>query len=117
MYAALNKGINPFQAVNTLVHSINNEKDFIAVGLYEDGVLTGFITGNAFGTDSYYFACLYMETKGNPNIVKLIDYSIDFVQNTLGYKSWILDANNENMASMAEKYGAVMDSIRYKKVF
>lgn len=117
MYEEMNVGVNPFQAVNTLVHAVNKQVGFLAVGVYEEGVLTGFIVGYEFSENVFYFASLYMTKKNSGNLKKLIDYSLAIVKDDLKYTSWVLDAHNENMALMAEKYGAELQSIRYKRVF
>jgi len=117
MYKAIRPETNAFQAVNTLIHNINSREGFLAVGAYDEGKLVGFLTGYTFdNSNTFYFDCLYMSKKDAPLLKDLIDFSIAHIKTELGFTSWILDAYNENMASMAEKYEAKIESIRYKAV-
>lgn len=113
MYASVDSAINSFQAVNTLMHFINSGNDFTAVGLYEDNILMGFSSGHAIN-DVFYFNGLYVSIKNSEWTQKLIDYSLDLVK-TKGYKAWEVDATNENIASIMEKYGAKPRYTRYRK--
>lgn len=116
MYYAIDKNINEFQAINTLVHSINTQKNFIAIGLYDDKILKGFVTGYEGGIDIYYFSGIYLEDKNTEYTKKLIDFSFETIKE-MGYKGWEVEANNENIASIVEKYGAKMQHIKYRKEF
>lgn len=118
MYNAIDKGINAFQAINTICHYINNNKDFAAIGLYNDkNKLVGFVTGCAFNTETYLYTGIYVDVKNTEWTQKLVEFSFDYVQNTLKYKAWEADASNENIGAILEKYGAHIKQIRYRKEF
>lgn len=116
MYKAIDSNINAFQAINTLVHMINNEKGFIAIGLYDDKVLLGFVIGNEFKQSVFYFSGIYVVTKNTEWVRNLIEFSFDKVKE-LGYTGWEVDATNDNISSIMEKYGASVKYTRYCKEF
>ncbi len=114
MYQSMNININAFQAISTLTHMINNHPEFVAIGLYEDGVLLGFVFGYEGGVKVFHFAGIYTITKNNERVQKLIEFSFDWVENR-GYMAWEADATNKNISSILEKYGAETMYIRYRK--
>jgi len=114
MYKAINPNINNFGATATLVHDISNRKDFSAIGLYDGGVLKGFVTGYGESKNVFYFSGIYVIIKNNEWTKKLIDFSFAYVKNK-GYSAWQVDATNGNISSIVEKYGATAKYTRYYK--
>lgn len=111
MYSSIDSNINSFQATNTLVTFINQGINFTAIGLYEDGVLMGFVHGYEEKPSCFCFTGLYVDVKNSEWTKKLIEFSFELIEDR-GYKSWELEATNDNISSIIEKYGA---SIVYKK--
>lgn len=116
MYSAIDKNINSFQAVNTLMHFINSTSDFIALGLYSEDVLVGFVMGNAINDTTFNYTGIFTLGRNNKDLKLLIEESFKFVEDK-GYKAWEVDATNENISSIMEKYGAKVKYTRYYKEF
>ncbi len=114
MYKEMDPSINSFGAVNTLVHEINTKSDFIAIGLFEDNALVGFVNGYAMSKNVFYFSGIYVIIRNNEWIKKLIDHSFTFIKDK-GYSAWQVDATNGNISSIMEKYGASVKYTRYYK--
>ncbi len=114
MYKEMDVGVNPFQAVNTLIAYINNAKDFTAIGLYDGQTLVGFVTGYQQNEKTFYFSGIYVIIKNNEWTKKIIDFSFALIEER-GYDSWEVDATNDNISSIMEKYGAVPKYTRYRK--
>lgn len=114
MYQAIDPNINEFQAVNTVMHQINNEKAFLAIGLYDETALAGFVLGHEYNEKTFYFSGIYVIIKNSTEVKKLIEYSFKYIED-LGYTAWEVDATNSNISSIMEKYGAVVKYTRYRK--
>lgn len=114
MYKSIDESINEFQAINTLIHSINSEKAFLAIGLYDDTALAGFVLGYEYNEKTFYFSGIYVIIKNNIQVKQLIEFSFDHIAK-LGYTSWEVDATNDNICSIMEKYGAKIKYKRYRK--
>lgn len=114
MYASMELNINAFQALNTLITSINNTKGFTAIGLYDGTALAGFITGHENGPGIFYFSGIYMVLKNTEKTKDLIEYALNMVKER-EFKYWEFDATNPNIASIMEKYGAKPIYTRYRK--
>ncbi len=114
MYRSINPEINSFQAINTLIHMVNTYDQFTAIGLYDDSVLVGFVTGYNNGSNIFQFTGIYTINKNSDWTKKLIEYSFDFVKDN-NYIAWEVDATSENISSIMEKYGAVPLYTRYRK--
>lgn len=115
MYKEIDTNINSFQATNTLMAYINT-KSFLAVGLYDEDVLVGFVTGIEQTTETFYFTGIYLVIKNSEWTQRLIEFSFDHIQK-LGYKAWEVDSTNSNIASIMQKYGAVEKYTRFRKEF
>lgn len=116
MYQEINPKINAFQATNSLIHMINNEVNFFAIGLYDEDILMGFVTGHELTETTFLFTGIYISFRNSEEIKRLIEYSFDFIKDK-GYKAWEADANNANISSILEKYGASIRYTRYHKEF
>jgi hypothetical protein len=114
MYAEISKNINAFQAVNTLMHQINNMVNFQAIGLFDDTVLMGFVTGYEDSPGVFHFSGIHVTHKNSKDLKKLIEHCFALVEER-GYTAWEVDATNENIASIMEKYGAQVQYTRYRK--
>lgn len=55
MFKAIDKDVNEFGAINTLINEINTKEDFIAVGLYKEDKLVGFMSGYKFAKMCFIF--------------------------------------------------------------
>lgn len=115
MYKEVNPEVNEFQATNTLVTLIGSNS-FVAIGLYEDGVLLGCVTGCKHAGTVFYFSGIYMSVRNTEWTQKLIEYSFEHIKG-LGFTAWEAEAGNNNIASILEKYGATKKSVRYRKEF
>lgn len=105
---------NEFGAINTLVYEINNKQDFIAIGLYNNNELVGFVKGFCFSKKMFHFSGIYVKIKNNKFTKQLIEYCFDLVAKK-GYSAWSADASNGNISSILEKYGAKPDKTCYIK--
>ena len=114
MYHHINTDINPFQALNTLVHMINNKPGFVAIGLFDETALAGFVIGYEDTKKTFHFSGIYVIIKNNEWSKKIIDFSFAHIKE-LGYTSWTADATNDNISSILEKYGAEVKYKRYYK--
>lgn len=114
MYQSINAGINAFQAVNTLIHTINNKPGFLAIGLYDETALAGFVVGYEETKNIFHFSGIYVIIKNNEWSKKIIDFSFAHIKE-LGYTAWTADATNDNISSILEKYGAEVKYRRYYK--
>lgn len=114
MYKAIDPSINEFGAINIVVTEINNEKDFKAIGLYFDDKLMGFVRGHCFSNKMFHFTGIYVIMKNNKHTKELIEYCFKLIEDE-GYSAWFVDANNSNISSIMEKYGAVPKYTRYVK--
>lgn len=114
MYKEINSDINEFGAINTLMHEINTAHDFIAIGLYKDTELVGFVKGYCFSKNMFHFSGIYVIMKNNKWLKQLIEYCFALVEKK-GYSAWSVDATNGNISSIMEKYGAKVTYTRYVK--
>lgn len=114
MYHEIDPNINQFQAVNTLLHQINNEKGFLAIGLYDDSALAGFVLGHEYNEKTFYFSGIYVIIKNSASVKQLIEFSFAKIEE-LGYTAWEVDATNDNVGSIMKKYGAEVKYVRYRK--
>lgn len=113
MSKVLSLPISAAPALYTLTHSLATKTNFIALGLYEDGQLNGFVTGYAISKKTFYFSGIYVKTK-NRNAKLLIEESFKCIED-MGYVSWEADCNNELISSILTKYGARPIYTRFKK--
>lgn len=116
MYKSIDAHINEYQSINTLVHFINNNKNFKAIGLYNKDKLIGFSMGYELNPAQFLFTGIYVSVKNTTNTRKLIDFSFQFIRD-LGYTGWQVDATNPNISKIMEKYGAKVAFTRYMKEF
>lgn len=114
MYKEINPTINAFQAVNSLIHQITTQKGFLAIGLYDGSALAGFTLGYEYNEKTFYFSGIYVIIKNNASVKQLIEFSFSKIEE-LGYTSWEVDATNENIGSIVQKYGAKPTYVRYRK--
>ena len=116
MYDSIDTNINEFQAVNTLVSLINSNQDFTAIGLFDETVLVGFVSGIALSTVLFKYTGIHVVTKNTEWTQKLIEESFDIIKEK-GYLSWEAEATNKNICSVLEKYGATIKCTVYRKEF
>ena len=116
MYKSIDPTINDFGAVNTVVHEINNMEGFVAIGMYDNDMLVGFMKGYCFSKKLFHFSGIYVIMKNNKDTKQLIEYSLDLVKEK-GYSAWSVDTTNSNISSIVEKYGAKVSYTRYIKEF
>lgn len=114
MYEEIDITINAFGATNTLIHAINTKQDFKAIGLYDDHVLVGFVTGFNLEKKTFHFSGIYVTMKNNAWTKKLIEFCFALIKDK-GYSAWTVDATNGNISSIMEKYGAKAKYTRYCK--
>ncbi len=112
MYVKMNEPVAAAPALYSLTHDLT-AKDFTAIGLYENDVLSGFVTGYALSHKTFYFSGIYVKVK-NKNVGKLIDYSIKYAKE-LGYKSCEANCTNSNIQSILIKKGAYVMYTRVKR--
>lgn len=116
MYKSIDPTINDFGAINTVVYEINTKEDFIAVGIYENDLLVGFMKGYCFSKKLFHFSGIYVIMKNNKSLKELIEHCLDLVKQK-GYSAWSVDTTNSNISSIVEKYGATVSYTRYIKEF
>ena len=116
LYAEMNKQIPTPVSCTASVFSLSNDltkKDFMAMGLYDDDKLIGFVTGYALSKVTFYFSGIYVELR-NSNVSALIERSFSYVDG-LGYKNWEADCTTENIKSILSKQGAYVMHTRMRK--
>lgn len=120
MYLAMGKSIDvkftDYQIISTLVNSVATYPTFVAFGMFDNGKMIGMSCGWGTNNAKFYFSGLYIEKQYRLKVQKLIDHSFEAIKKA-GYKGWEIDATNENIASIMEKYGAKPTSTKYCKEF
>ena len=116
MFKTIDDTINPFGAINHVVHEITTKEDYKAIGMYDDDELVGFLSGYCFSTKKFHFSGIYVIMKNNKNLSELIDFTLELIKNE-GYSAWSVDTTNSNITSIVEKYGATAKSTRFVKEF
>jgi len=114
MYKSIDPAINSVGATASLMHLISTKEDFLAIGMFEDNKLIGFVTGYKFSNKTYHFSGIYVIIKNNMNTKKLINFCFSLIKDK-GYSAWQVDATNGNISSIMEKYGATIEYTRYCK--
>lgn len=112
MHKHINSETNEYGATATLIHDINNQEDFTALGLYDEDKLIGFTTGYKFSKKCFLFSGIYVIIKNSKDLANLIQSSFDLAKSK-GYSAWIADATNSNISSILEKFGATPVYTRY----
>jgi hypothetical protein len=114
MYAGINPDINEYRATEMLMTLIRSTEEFMSIGMFEENVLIGFVSGYKFSPTSFLFTGLYVVHKNSDWTKQLIEYCFDLIE-AKGYTRWEVDATNENIASIVKKYGAEPKYTRYVK--
>jgi hypothetical protein len=113
MYSEMDKGVNPFQAINTLIYCVNTQEDFLAIGLFDEDKLVGCTFGHKFQKNVFYFCGIHVIMKNNKWTKKIIDFSFATIKEK-GYTSWLVDTTNNNIGSIMQKYNAQHKYTRYQ---
>ena len=113
MHKAINPATTAFGAINTLMHDVLTQEDFIAIGLFDGDKLVGCTFGHKFETKKFLFSGICVIIKNNEWTKKIIDFSFAYIKEK-GYTSWQVDATNPNIGSIMLKYGAVQKFVRYE---
>lgn len=113
MHKAINPSTTEFGATNTIMHQILTQKDFTALGLFDEGKLIGCTFGHKFKEKSFLFSGICVIMKNNEWTKKLIEFSFAHIK-MMGYDTWEVDATNPNIGSIMQKYGAVQKFVRYE---
>ena len=113
MVLSLDKEVNVFGAINTLVHEIATKEDFIAIGLFRKTELIGFMTGYCFAKKLFHFSGIYVKVKNNSGLKTLIEFCLDLIRDK-GYSAWSSNATNSNISSIMQKYGAKAVYTRFR---
>ena len=114
MYKSIDDNINEFQATNMLIALINGGHNFTAIGLYDNNVLMGMVHGYEEKPGEFHFSGLHVAIKNSEWTQKLIEFSFELIEDR-GYTAWEVDATNDNIASIMEKYGAKVKYKKYRK--
>ena len=112
MYKSIDPSITAYGAINTLLY-FTTQENFICVGLFENNKLIGFTFGHKFKTKCFLFSGIYVIIKNNRHLKKLIGFSFAYIKD-LGYTSWVVDATNDNIGSIMQKYNAISKFVRYE---
>lgn len=112
MYAALPTPVHAIAATHGLTSAVLNKPNFIALGLYIDENLVGFVTGYEIAPLDFYFSGIYAT---NPRHVKPLMDAAEKQINELGYKNWESDATSDNVEGLLNKYGAKPIHTKYRK--
>ncbi|PIR06685.1 MAG: hypothetical protein COV55_02930 [Candidatus Komeilibacteria bacterium CG11_big_fil_rev_8_21_14_0_20_36_20] len=117
MYKSINNLVNDFGAINTVIHEINTQQDFTAVGLFDVDKLVGFTKGYYFSKKIFHFSGIYVIMKNTKFTKDLIDFSLNLVKEK-GYSAWTAKASNSNISSILQtKYNAQVDYTQLIKEF
>lgn len=114
LYIKMYKTIAPHYS-NSYVSMILSEEmkqdRFIAYGVFQGDTLIGFITGYSIGETEFFNSGIYCESK-----IKVKELVTSFEQWLIsyGYTSWSTEAKG-HIKSLAPKFGAQIENIRYKK--
>jgi len=114
LYIKMYKTINPILSnsrVSIILSEEMKQPRFLAYGVFQKDTLVGFITGFAIGEFEFFNSGLYCENKLK---VKELILTMEKVLVGFGYTSWSTEAKG-HIKSLAPKFGATIDYIRYKK--
>lgn len=118
MYRAIDKNINEVGAVATVLNDMLSQQDYLVLGMFDEGKLSGFVAGHYFQQNSeqktFYFSAIYVMIKNKIQTKELIEYAFEYIKSK-GYSAWLADATNGNISSILEKYGASIKYTRYYK--
>lgn len=114
LYIEMYKTIAPHYTnsyVSIILAEEMKQDRFIAYGVFQGDTLIGFITGYAIGETEFFNSGLYCESK-----IKVKEMVTSFEQWLIsyGYTSWATEAKG-HIKSLAPKFGAIVENIRYKK--
>ena len=110
MYRVIPTPYSAPEATYGLVQAMNEFKDFLAIGVFEENKLIGFITGYAHRTGAFYWSGIYCPKS---KYVKEMMDTAEKLMKDMGYKSWISDTEIPAVASLLMKYGG--KPVQYKK--
>lgn len=112
MSTLLSEYVPAAPAMYNLTHDLT-KPSFMALGLYEDNKLIGFVTGYSLSEKSYYFSGIYTSKKTR-GLKLLIEESFKLIKE-MNFTRWEADCNNAMIASILKKYGATEMYTRFKK--
>jgi hypothetical protein len=114
LYIEMYKTIAPHYTnsyVSIILAEEMKQDRFIAYGVFQGDTLIGFITGYAIRETEFFNSGLYCESKIK---VKNLIKSFELWLISRGYTSWSTEAKG-HIKSLAYKFGAIVENIRYKK--
>ena len=117
LYAAmgthLEVPLSYMSSICTLCDDVINRPNFLSLGIYKYGVLSGFITGYALSSKTFYLSGLYSKSNNNKDVRSLISKSFYIIQNN-GYTAIEADCN-EQVKPFLKWYKFSVMMTRYRK--
>ena len=114
LFGEYNKALKLNNTPRTLKNKLD-AKNAIAVGLYVEEVLRGFIIGFDISDKSiFHFSDIYVSEGYRYYVKDLLDYTEDYIRNQ-GYKAWTSSSRTEEGQRMLAKYKAREIEIKYYK--
>jgi len=114
LYIEMYKTIDPALS-NSVVSIILAEElkkpGFIAFGVFQQDTLIGFLSGYQEKPNVFFNSGLYCSCK--LQVKKLLEESEKALK-CLGYESWVTEARG-HIKSLAPKFGAYIELVRYRK--
>lgn len=86
----------------------------LALGLYRDSKLVGFIIGHGISGSVFYFTDMYIMPKYRYYTKDMLIDTETFIKR-LGYTSWVSESSTKEGMRMFEHYGAQTIEIKYYK--
>jgi len=114
LYIKMYKVIDPSlsnSVVSIILAEEMKQPRFIAFGVFQEDTLIGFLSGYTEKPGTFFNSGLYCESK--IKVRMLLEKSEQALKH-IGYTSWTTEAKG-HIKSLAPKFGANIESIRYKK--
>jgi len=90
------------------------QSNSIALGLYKEDNLVGFILGEGSNKVVVNFSSMYVDTKHRYYVKKFLQETERYIK-SLGYSGWIANSVTKQSGKMFNSYGAVPIEIKYYK--
>ena len=112
MRASISESVHNFSCVSQLLRGLTLT-DALAIGLYKNEVLVGFVTGYGQSNYVYFFSGVYIQEGHKLQLLSLLKKAEKFLPSK--YITWESEASSLKGKNMLEKFGAVQTRLVYKK--
>jgi len=112
MRASISPEVNNFNCMRQLLTDLTY-KDAIALGLYYDETLVGFVIGYGLTDTTYFFTGVYIQKGHKLQLLELLNKAEESLPPKYIY--WESEASSPKGKIMLEKFGATQYRVIYKK--